>query len=316
MTKAEKIIGSIVLILAIITVIFWKDVRAVFGGETQIVMEQSNEGRKKNKKDQNKNENGEENSNLNSGIRIIERWDLPSELKEVSGIAYIGNDQFACVQDELGKIFIYNTKRKKVERQIDFAGAGDYEGIAVVNSTAYVLRADGKIFEVQQYNGKAPTIVEHTTHLTKKQDVEGLSFDKKNNRLLLAIKGKEADSDDYKGIYAFDLNTKKAATTAVFKIDLNHTIFTEIKGKNKIQPSDLEVHPATGDVYVIDGPGPGLLVMDSDGNKKNLYKLSSSDFSQPEGIAFNDAGELFISNEGTSGNGNILKVEILNGESE
>ena len=85
-----------------------------------------------------------------------------------------------------------------------------------------------------------------------------------------------------------------------------------MKSKNKIQPSDLEVHPGTGEVYIVDGPGPRLLIMDSEGNKKNLYQLSSSDFPQPEGIAFNDAGELFISNEGSSGAGNILKVEIGN----
>ncbi len=76
----------------------------------------------------------------------------------------------------------------------------------------------------------------------------------------------------------------------------------------------MEVYPATGDVYIVGGPGPGLLVMGSDGTKKKLYKLSSSDFPQPEGIAFAEAGELFISNEGKTGAGNILKIEKAKSE--
>jgi uncharacterized protein YjiK len=316
MTKAEKIIGSLVLILGLAALFFWKDIRSITSGETQLFSEQSTVGKKKEKKKEKVKEGKNPSATASDpAIKIIEKWDLPSELKEISGITYIGYDQFACVQDELGKIFVFNTKSRKVEKEIGFAGAGDYEGIALVNSTIYVLRADGKLFEVQHYNEPEPTIIEHSTHLTEKQNVEGLSYDKRNNRLLLAIKGKEPQSNDYKGIYAFDLTTKKSATTAVYRIDLNHSLFKGTKGKNKIQPSDLEVHPATGDVYVIDGPGPGLLVMDSEGNKKNLYRLSSSDFSQPEGITFNDAGELFISNEGTSGDGNILKVEIVEEES-
>ncbi len=42
-------------------------------------------------------------------IKIISRWDLPSELLEISGIAYIDATHFACVQDEAGTIYIYNT---------------------------------------------------------------------------------------------------------------------------------------------------------------------------------------------------------------
>ena len=95
-----------------------------------------------------------------------------------------------------------------------------------------------------------------------------------------------------------------------YKIDLTHSIWNEVKGKNKIQPSGVEVHPINGDIYIIDGPGPSLLVMGADGTKKKLFQLSSSEFAQPEGIAFTPEGELFISNEGRIGEGNILKVSV------
>jgi hypothetical protein len=50
--------------------------------------------------------------------------------------------------------------------------------------------------------------------------------------------------------------------------------------------------------------------MGADGGEKELYELSNSDFPQPEGLAFGPAGELFISNEGKNGAGNILKLLI------
>jgi uncharacterized protein YjiK len=216
------------------------------------------------------------------------------------------------VQDELGTIFIFNIANESIEKEIPFAGPGDYEGIAIVAETAYIVRADGKIFEVKNYNEKNRSVTEYSTPLTARQDVEGLCYDQKNNRLLLAIKGKEQNTKDYKGIYAFDLTSKKLATEPAFKIDLTHSIWNEVKDKDKMQPSDLDVHPSTGDIYIVDGADPKLLIMGADGSKKNLYHLSSKDFAQPEGLAFTKTGELFISNESKKGSGNILEVSVQN----
>jgi uncharacterized protein YjiK len=140
-----------------------------------------------------------------------------------------------------------------------------------------------------------------------------LCYDQKNNRLLVAIKGDEPGSKDYKGIYAFDLRTKKMANMPVFKIDLNAKLFTHLKEKktkNNMQPSDIEINPVTGEIYVIEGTSPKVLIMDEKGHPKKLYQMSTSDFKQAEGITFSPKGELYISNEGRGGTANILKVEI------
>jgi uncharacterized protein YjiK len=308
MTKLEKIAFGLLAILTVFAFIFWKDIRSFTGkkaGPTKVKSEKNDSAKKKSKK--NKQENTKA---FDSSIKIVQKWDMPSDLKEISGIAYVGKNRFACVQDELGKIFIFNTATGEVEKKIQFAGSGDYEGITIVGETAYIMRADGKLFELKNYSSEKPSLVEHDTHLTAKQDVEGLCYDEKNNRLLLAIKGREPNSKDYKGIYAFDLASKKIATTPAIKIDLTHNIWSGTKSKNKIQPSDIDVHPVTGDVYIIDGPDSKLLVMGADGTKKKLYQLSNTDFPQPEGMAFNQAGELFISNEGRTGTGNILKISF------
>jgi uncharacterized protein YjiK len=258
-------------------------------------------GKKDSKKDKEKQRGG-------SDVTVVTRWDLPKELQEVSGIAYLDNNRFACVQDEKGVIFIYNANSKTIEKQVPFAGAGDYEGIAVNGNTAYVVTADGELYEVNMSAG-ASAVKQYKTALTGEHNVEGLTYDRKHNRLLLAIKNDEPGDKDYKGIYAFDLARKSFINTPVYKIDLNHELLASKGKKNNIMPSEIGIHPQTGELYITDGPNARLLVMSPGGEISKLLDLGKS-FEQPEGITFSPQGEVFISNEGSKEPGNILKVEV------
>jgi DNA-binding beta-propeller fold protein YncE len=186
--------------------------------------------------------------------------------------------------------------------------------MAVVGETEWVLRSDGNLFVVNNMNAANPAVKEYSTGLTIKQDSEGLCYDKKNNRLLIAIKGVVPGTEDYKGIYAFDLASKKMDQQPVFKIDLLNKVFgsngSGKKKKGSMNPSGIAIHPINGDMYITDGRDPKLLITDAAGTIKKLYSLNTNEFAQPEGITFNSAGDLFISNEGTKQPGNILKVKI------
>ena len=273
-----------------------------FFGESNAKMEKEKKG---------KNDKQEQ---VSPGISVAKKWDLPKQLLEISGLAYMDGSRFACVQDELGTIFIYNIATSSVEKEISFGGVGDYEGLAVVGETIWVLRADGKLFEVSNMNAPKPAVKEYSTHLTIKQDSEGLCYDQKNNRLLVAIKGAELDTDDYKGIYAFDLSSKKMGQEPVFKIDLLNEVFESNgsgkKKKGSMNPSGIAIHPLNGDMYITDGRNAKLLITDVEGKIRKLYQLNTNEFSQPEGISFNAAGDLFIANEGAKQPGNILQVKI------
>ena len=99
----------------------------------------------------------------------------------------------------------------------------------------------------------------------------------------------------------------------VFKIDLLNEIFEGNAGKKKkgtINPSGIAIHPLSGDMYITDGRNAKLLITAAAGVIKKLYQLNNNEFAQPEGIAFNSAGDLFIANEGTNQSGNILHVKI------
>ena len=245
-------------------------------------------------------------------IRIKAKWDLPLVLKEVSGIAYIDKDRFACIQDEAGTIYIYNVGVGKIEKQVQFTGAGDFEGICLVKSDAWLVRSDGKLFEVKDYQSEHPDVKEYPTRLTMRQNVEGLCYDESNNRLLLAIKDSERGDQTYKGIYSFDLNTKTLAEQPVLRIDLQSTVFREGQQKkgHLFMPSDISIHPSSKDIYITDGSRSRLLIMESSGKIRELITLSAKEFSQPEGICFDPNGHMFISNEGVKNAGNILAIAM------
>jgi uncharacterized protein YjiK len=260
--------------------------------------------------------NGAASNPAHEGVTILEEWDMPGELKEISGLSYVDKDRMACVQDEIGNIYIYNISTKEIEKTIAFGSTGDYEGLAVVGNTVWVLRADGVLIEVKDINAAKPAVTEHRTHLTIAQDCEGLCYDPDNNRLLVTVKEKDPNSDTYKGIYAFDLANRTMDKTPAFKIDLGHKIFEDVaaSGKKKkastIMPAAIAIHPVSKDMFITDGPRSRLLITDKEGSIKKFLQLDNKKFMQPEGITFNKEGELFISNEGKDVPGNILKVGL------
>ena len=141
-----------------------------------------------------------------NSVTIEKRWELPEILREVSGIAYMGKNRIACIQDEDGIIFIYDLSTSAIVKEIEFGEGGDYEAITLVGETAYVLRSDGTIFEVTNFNGMNPHTRKYETPLKGKLNFEGLGYEKRKNRLLIALK--ERSGDDFKPVYSFDLENK------------------------------------------------------------------------------------------------------------
>src|SRR5690606_13630350 len=123
-----------------------------------------------------------------------------AELREVSGIALLPDGLMACIQDEDGILFLYDLHKKAIQEKIQFADAGDYEGLAIVGNTAFVVRSDGAIYQVSDFRSGKPEVTLHKSVLAATQNTEGLAYDKANNRLLIACKGYDKALPDAKGI--------------------------------------------------------------------------------------------------------------------
>ena len=94
-------------------------------------------------------------------------------------------------------------------------------GVAA-GQTIYVLRSDGTLFEIVNYRSKNFKLYSWVTGIPATNN-EGLCYDAKNNRLLIACKGKIGKGPEFKDkrvIYGFDLVTKKLTSEPVYDLSL------------------------------------------------------------------------------------------------
>lgn len=261
-------------------------------------------------------------------------YHLPSYLKEISGISYYKKNKIACIQDERAIIYIYDIQKKKITSKFDFGKNNDYEDIALVDDTVYILRSDGNIFKVKNIDTKRKIkTIEIETPLKKINDTEGLVYDKSTNSLLIACKESPSinTKELYKGfkaIYRFDLNNDKFIEKPEYLIDLSKLydnnngsvkkLFIETakklnltSGDNIFYPSGLAIPPFDDEkIYVISSIGKLLLIINRQGKILDIIELDKNIFNQPEGICFSKDGNMFISNEGKNGGGNIVKFNL------
>jgi uncharacterized protein YjiK len=235
---------------------------------------------------------------------------MEPELEEISGIAYLTENVLAAVQDEKGTVYMYNIENKSITDRVKFGKSGDYEDIALVGDTVYVLRSDGQLAKTS-LSGASTTEV-FDTPLSGRNDVEGLAYDAANQRLLLACKGIsgiQADDPDNRAIYAFDLTTNTLLPEPAFQIPVK-----EVKrlagNKDNFRPSAIAIHPVSGLVYVIASVGKVLIVLNKNGSIEAVRPLPAKNFRQPEGICFAPNGDMFISNEGKGGMASILRYNF------
>lgn len=258
----------------------------------------------------------------------VEITKLPESLHEISGIAFFRKNELVCVQDEKGVIYFYNIKKDKLRNSIPFAKDKDYEAICNVNDTLFVLCSNGEISEIN-ISDDENIVHSYKTFLSKQNNCEGLCYDKKFNRLLVACKGKpekKTAAKYMKAIYAFDLERKKLLEKPAFVIDPDdvkaHLLNEEqvdlenresqkqkAIGPFSFEPSEIGIDPLTNDVYVLSSVGKIILSMSYQGTIKFAYHLDPHTFKQPEGIAFAEDGSMFISDEGRGGRANLIRVE-------
>jgi uncharacterized protein YjiK len=261
-------------------------------------------------------------------VNAVKTWQMPPELVEISGITWIDTDRAAAIQDEQGIIFIYNLKDERVEKQIDFGMAGDYEGISLVNGNYFVIRADGHLFEISDA-GKIMN--QYDLPLSVTDNIESFFYDARNNRLLIGQKDGPKDAGS-KEIYSFDLGSRSFNATPVYSLDLSHPAITCLgsnatesengtngkKGKKKekknkasiLRPSELAIHPISRDIYIADGPNQRILILTPDGTPKHFLTLDKQVHPKTEGLMFSPEGELYVSSEGVKNAGNISRVTI------
>ncbi|MBK7701534.1 MAG: hypothetical protein IPI34_00915 [bacterium] len=90
-------------------------------------------------------------------------YTLPAALREISALTYVDPVTLVCVEDEHGVLYTYNPATNLITAQKTFGADGDYEGIARVAQTIYVLRSDGRLIEIADYSSAVPQVKFYNT---------------------------------------------------------------------------------------------------------------------------------------------------------
>lgn len=257
---------------------------------------------------------------------------LPDTLREVSGLTNLDSVTFACIQDENGILFIYNIAENKIKNQYTFHIDGDYEGITRVDSILYVLRSDGTLFDISDFQSVNFKLTSYSTGIPAGNN-EGLCYDPDNNQLLIACKGKIGKGSGYKDkrvIYGFGLATKSLTPEPVFDFDLQaikqFAVQNEINLQTKTRKKKKEVisepmirfltsaigvHPLTKKLYLLSASDHLFFIFDRNGELEHIEQLDPAIFNKTEGITF-VRNNMLITNEGQDKKPTLLKFNYKN----
>jgi len=250
--------------------------------------------------------------NLNYNLEEPDEvFKLPEYLEEVSALTFYETNKLAMLNDELGRMFVFDVEEKEITQRVRFKGNGDFEGIERIGDYIYAVESKGNLYK---FKVNMEGVVEKIeTPFNKSNNLEGIGYDPFKNRLLFALKD-DGDVGNFsvkgRAIYAYDLSSEEFIEEPIIAI-LNDDI-DRVVGKNfRFKPSGIAVHPRTGEVFVLSASDRAIIVFNADGTPKNLTLLKRNNFPQPEGIAFFPDGTLFISNEKDDEGGTILMFKEL-----
>jgi uncharacterized protein YjiK len=242
---------------------------------------------------------------------------MPDILHELSGITFIDSTTVACIQDEKGILFFYDITKNEICSQVKFYSKGDYEGIARIEDTIYVLRSDGLLYEIADIKADNVIVTPYITEIPSKNN-EGLCYDNESKMLLLACKensGKGNLSKDKRYIFGFNPISKRLTTEPVFTFDIGRlkkfaktsNIDLPVKKLKKGQAAEpvlkfhasgIAIHPITNELFLLSAEDYLLFIFDRSGVVGQIISLDPALFNQAEGITFLENGDMLISNEG------------------
>lgn len=246
-----------------------------------------------------------------------EKFNMPESLHEISGIAFYNdrNDSIYSIQDEDGRFYRQAWGNRKQEHTT-FGSKGDYEDVAILGSTVMILKSDGSLFTFPITEARKEKVddLKNWENILPKGEYESIYADQQTNQVYFLCKNCKSDKKEHNmsgSIFTWDPLKKNLISSGHFAMDLSKLIDQEVILRTGLKASALTRNPHTGEWYILSSVNKLLVVATPDWKVKSTYHLNSSIFIQPEGLAFDNEMNLYISNEGDElSAGNILKFKF------
>ncbi len=249
---------------------------------------------------------------INAPTRELE---LPKKLREISDLAYDpASNALWCIADEKGKLYRIQLPAGSPIDTFPFGDKGDYEGVGIVGDTLFVMESNGRIAQIQHATTANPETTVFENPLLAGNDCEAFMYDPNLQKLVIGVKT-PASVGEERPFFAFDLETMQLDPTPIFQISGSGIqAFLRKNGpvgepfdrllKEDAEspgPSAMAIQPSTGNYFILASVGKMLLVTRPDGEILQVVALDKKLHPQPEGIAFDNEGTMYISNEAGGG---------------
>lgn len=244
-----------------------------------------------------------------SGVIAIKGYDadklivktLPHPLQEVSGIAFDStNGMLIAINDEKGCLFVLDTLNN-VKATIPFAGTGDYEDVVINKGRALALKSDGDIYLIEQYTSDTPP-VKHFRYRGCNAEFETLIWDKRVSRYLLVSKICTKHKNNC--IYSFSPAT---GSFSLYDKQINRREFKIKTGMEGFHPSGGAID-RDNNLLMLSAMEHVLIKLDKNWVITDVFQLNKDVLPQPEGIAFDMRGQLYLSTEAAGGKPKLISI--------
>jgi len=249
---------------------------------------------------------------FNKPDRVLQ---LDQKLNEISGLCFDPvNNQLLTVNDEKGKLYALDISKGEITETYDIGKKGDYEGLALVDDTVYIVKSNGKI---TVYSIREQSVLSNIENDLKiKNDIEGMCADA-NGNILLACKARglskkdvipnfiyQVASSNKKGVEEYLRLDVSASITQLEEVGISSQQFQNIIKHRftRLYPSGIAINKQQNQLYILSAKNHVIAIVDIKNKNPLAYiALDPKVHAQPEGIAFDTNGSLYISNEAAGG---------------
>ncbi|NOT52949.1 MAG: hypothetical protein HOP10_16955 [Chitinophagaceae bacterium] len=240
---------------------------------------------------------------------LVKKIDI--RLKEISGLVWDKEKEvFLSHYDESGNLFVLDKGTYDVltPSPYKFGKKGDYEDIALYNGVPYILESNGTITKLVWDSAGVHGVEAGKIGITGTNDFETMYADTARKALILICKNCDMDNKKTVSAFAFYPDSIGFVNDPVYRIDAAMVDSMSPFKTSKLQPSAARIHPISNKLYIVSSAASMIVIADLDGKPEGVFQLGEKLFPQPEGLTFKNDGTMFISNEGVTSKGTILKI--------
>ena len=234
-------------------------------------------------------------------------WQLPKQLKDISGLALTPDSRLFAHQQKRGIVWEIDWQKGTLGKSFHL-GKGvksDFEGIAIVGTRFYMVTRKGGVVHFREgFAGEGKPFSTYDTGAGNFCETEGVTGRPGTTELLLLCrKPKKGAPENQITIFAWDTVAKQEVTAPFLVIPLP----PELEG---VQPSGIEAW-ADGSGFLVIATGERFLIdIGWDGVIRGWRTFPKGLHKNPAGLTITRAGDIIIADQGSPAQVTVYQTNL------